>query len=124
MRPKIKTWNGEYLPYAHLKRDGNYLEVRKNSLGLFSCWTSHPHDITNQVANRIITPGMRIAMPCGCTLLGELWFPGEKASAVKHRIKEGTPLRFDCFAVQGLPASLRLDEVETLCTKWGVPFID
>lgn len=62
-------------------------------------------------------------VPGGYGVCGELWIPGEKASAIKTAIKEQDErLKFTAWAVECLPADMPLHEVEAWCKGYGFEF--
>lgn len=62
-------------------------------------------------------------VPGGYGICGELWIPGEKASAVKTAIKEQDErLKFTAWAVQGLHADWHLADVQHWCEGYGFEF--
>ena len=98
--------------YCHLKLDGHQLIVEGNY-----AWTKNFIDLREQLEFMML-PHMD-----GYKLHGELWAPGYRASAVKTLIKERSPeLRFTCWAVEGLPADLPLEEVWVWCYEWKIEF--
>lgn len=110
--------------YAHWKLDGHFLEIRKSKVGRVSFISSRPTDLTAQLKGVIATPAILERVPCGVTLFCELWLPGRPASYVKTAIKnQDRCLRFDVFATSLHLASCPLEEVESDCLRWGVPFV-
>jgi hypothetical protein len=115
---------GDDFLYAHWKRDGNCVEVRKNALGIVNILTRTPTDITEQVKFVPTLQNFWFKTPNNSAVMGELWYPYHPASYVKTAIKNRDPrLRFEAFAVGGLPAETRLEDVRAWCVKFGLPFI-
>jgi len=121
---RSKNWTGQDARFAHVKRDGHFLCVRKARTGLVSCHTRHPHDVTDKLRDRGWYLNVFRRAPAGTTILGELWYPGKPASYVKTAMKEHDPrLRFGAFALETAPADASLLEIESLCVLWGVEFL-
>jgi len=124
---KCSTLDGEevsnYL-YAHFKLDGNFTTVQKSKSGRLSFWSSIGTDLTESLERLLATPAMLERLPCGLELYGELWVPGAPASYIKTAIKEQSGrLRFDCFATSCHAEDEYLENVETDCVAWGIPFV-
>lgn len=119
---KIKCYDyveGYPYLYAHGKRDGIWITVQ-----LGRCITSHPTDVTEKI---IHVPGIREALIGSQShpVHGELFVPGEPASAVKHHMAKGSSdLRFEAFAVENLIyAADKLEEADMWCRKRYIPFV-
>lgn len=116
----MRTYDGQPVLYASYKLDGHWLKIERDRYGALRAYTSHPHDITDQVRDLVFTQGMVSYVPPRTTMLGEMWVPGRPASYVKTAIKEGDEqLRWSCFDVAGLG----FEEASRTCMKWGVPFV-
>jgi hypothetical protein len=95
--------------YAHIKRDGHYLNVCRDKQGVLSCWTSHPHNIAGQL-DFLPQWSQLNCLQAGTSLLGELWLHGKRASDVKTAIAQrDTNLSFHCFAIDNWPGFNRFE---------------
>lgn len=116
----MRTYDGEPVTWASYKLDGHQLRIEIDGTGRLRAFTTRPLDVTDKIAGQAFTMGMYTRVPYGVTLLGELWVPGQPASAVKTAMNARDPgLRFTCFGVEGY------DFVQSAmaCTAWGVPFV-
>lgn len=131
---KVKSheWRGEPARYAHLKLDGMFVRVSKNSTFYCDVETSHPTDITQQLYTHQTYLFGHI--PVGMIVLGELVVPGHPCSEVKSALaNDPSRLEFRSFAIERMPGvhqsiltEAPLDEVEACLKDWGVrplPFI-
>jgi hypothetical protein len=124
----MKTFDGRPYEYAQYKIDGHSLRVMKSLSGVVRAYTSHPHDLTDDVKS-FLPAGLFVRVPCDLTLWGELWVPGEPASFVKSAIKNGDRrLRFSTWQIERTTYAVRhvghvLDECEKLCEVWGVEWV-
>lgn len=117
---KCKPYRGQEIEWAHVKRDGFQLRVSKDAFGRVVTSTR-----TQEVRVPLTGILLRVheCVPRGVTLLGELWYPGRKASAVSTAIAEqDCGLSFEGFAVETLPAETPLDVIEEYYLAWGIPF--
>jgi hypothetical protein len=109
LRPEI----GESFIFCHLKLDGHQVLLEPQ------------HAFTkNFIDLRAALEFLSLPqVPQGFTVLGELWCPGLRASAVKTLIKEQDKrLRFTAWAVEGLAPSMHLADVEHWCKGHGFAF--
>lgn len=114
----MKTYDGQRRRYAQVKVDGHLLRVVKDELGRVACVTRTPRLLDLRWHPLLATAHSRL--PRGVTLLGELWLPGRRASAVKTALRDrDLSLRFSPFAVATGPADLSLEHVEHQLTLWG-----
>jgi len=132
---KIKTTvydatKGRTYRYAHVKRDGHFLNVvRSSGDGKSFAWTSRPTNVIEQLPGRLID--IIEHLPLGTSLAGELWIPGKRASDVKTALAEsGEQLEYHVFAILGYPNFdpnrlhvLPLDNVQRLVEEMGFHFI-
>lgn len=127
-RPKIATYNPEKsrgYKYAHLKRDGIWIELRNDAGGVTTCWTRNPTNVTEQL---IPHPTVQAFLASGriATLYCELYAPGQPASKVKSYLASGQLklLRLECFACQGLESDAGLFAVQQFSHEaCSVPFV-
>jgi hypothetical protein len=112
MRPTMKGYKlGEPANFAHVKLDGHYLEVHQAASGLITCTTRHGTELDLKWVPTLKNAWLR--MP-PCTVLGELWYPGQPASYVKTAIKNQDPqLRFSVFAINTCRSFLQ-------CSIWCI----
>lgn len=114
-RPKIKQYEvGQTYRYAHLKRDGMWLEVTVTyDLGLVRCWSRQNTELTQALEGLSALTEIYNYADKGNVLYGELYAPGYPASEVKHFIaeKQLDRLRFDMFAAGHLPENMPLEAV-------------
>lgn len=133
-KPKTKIYNPksnqQYL-YAHVKRDGEFVQVVKPfDGGRVFLYSSLPRDITADMCWHRDYEKWD-ALPSGAVLLGEVWLPGSTSSAVKTaRIAKNTALRVDFFAIQQWPKfdrvvtdSWELETIQTMLDCYGLNFI-
>ena len=108
----MKIWDGQPVQWAQHKFDGNYTRIRSGRV-----FTSHPTEIFIPW----ITDQFNI--PAGEVVLGELYVPGKKASAVKTAIKEKDPsLRFVCFEIPTMDAKWGINVVNIQADMWNIPY--
>lgn len=99
--------------YCHLKLDGHMLMLEP-----CYAFTRQYIDIKDKLAFMQLPQ-----VPEGFIVHGELWAPGYKASSVKTLINaESTELQFTPWAVEGLPAHLPLEDVNSWCASHGFDF--
>lgn len=124
---KSRAWNGQPATYIHLKMDGHFTRITVDLSGGVRVYTSHPHDITNQIVegNWDWFRPFLTRVPFGFTVLGELYVPGRNASDVKTALIEKWPsLKFSAFAIeQPLPPDAPLESVAAACQSWGLDFL-
>lgn len=115
---KAKPYKNQLCAYAHIKRDGIWLEVKRTTLGL-SCWTRTPDEIGDKLkhCNWFAPPMLRL--PKGYRVYGELWVPGRKASYVSSAIAKQEQLRFSAFASPDLGDTLELGLLNDQLALWG-----
>lgn len=133
MKIKTETYDakkGKTYRYAHVKRDGHFLNVvRSSGDGKCFAWTSRPLNIIEQLPPAIYDAIKQL--PLGTSLLGELWIPGKRASDVKTALAESSAeLQYHVFAILGYPnfdparlSALALPAVQRLVNEMGLHFI-
>lgn len=120
----MKVWDGKQLfKYAHIKRDGFQISVRKRDNCLIYLTKNF------NVKDLSFLPGHSTwlkRMDESQVLLCELWRPGKHASYVSSGISQrDTQMKLHCFAVmQGLDAAAPLHEAAALAHSIGMEFID
>jgi hypothetical protein len=124
----MKTYKKGDKRFAHYKLDGHSLRVTRDCIGIFRCYTSHPHDITEKVIDRILSSRAVEMVPYSTAMNGELWSPDCPASGVKTAINDpSSQLLFNCYSVDQLLADTSLWTLNALLDLWGVrsiPFVD
>jgi len=128
-RPKIKQYKpGDKYLYAHLKRDGIWLELCGGfKAGMYAgCWTRHPTDLYSQLSEHPAVREFfrRVASADYVRLYCELFAPGHPQSEVKSLLAQGKMggLVIECFATPDLLADAQLVKVENYSHELGVPF--
>lgn len=122
---KLRTWR-----YAHIKRDGHFLEVYRAVTGEICAWTSRPKNIISELKDFSQFAHWQ-DLPHGAIFQGELWQPGTKGAQIKTRIVERSPaLRFDVFGIRQYPGvapyvvdGWKLCEVERRAAAHGFNFL-
>lgn len=129
MRPKIKTYQpGDVYSYAHLKRDGIWLELcGGQSAGKSAgCWTRHPTNLYDQLSHHpTVHNFFRLVADCNrVTLYCEMYVPGSPQSEVKSALASGRmgDLTIECFASPDLDPNERLYGVGVYSGRFAVPF--
>lgn len=113
MTPIFRPEIGEARLFCHHKLDGHQVMLEAHH-----AFTKNYIDLRADLVFLSLPQ-----VPQGMTVCGELWIPGEKASAVKTAIKEQDKrLKFSAWAVQGLPVALHLDDVQHWCKRLGFDF--
>lgn len=105
MIPKIKEYRGHETNFIQLKYDGIRLD------GIGGRWyTRHPTDVTDKVQG---VQGLHLP-PDGIAVWGELYVPGQPASAVSSYLAKGrqAEMAFKLFACTGIPAEASLHELQ------------
>jgi hypothetical protein len=88
MRPNIKTYSpGERFKFVHHKRDGIWVHVFASPFDRMRVHTRLPTDITESL--RGFRDIQSIPSNMDVNFYGELFVPGERASAVKPYIATG-----------------------------------
>lgn len=113
-----REWRGEPARYAQVKYDGHYARVAWHEKHGWQFFSSHPTLL--KMPDRIIED-MRYC-PQEHVLLGELWVPGELASAVKTAIKDGRVM-FTVFAVETMPEETELEALKFHVNNWELDFV-
>lgn len=113
---KMKTWNNEPAIWAHAKRDGHFVRIKKCEFGTVTVLSSIDTDLT-AATKHLVHP----RVPVSTTLLGELWVPGYPSSEVKTGIKDGRAV-IDVFAIETADPKMPLPQVKSLCCSWGMRF--
>lgn len=126
-RPKISQYDpGKQYRFAHVKLDGHYLEVHKDQYGSITCLSRLGTALELSWVPTLKNAWLRL--PCDSGLIGELWVPGQPASAVKTAIAQQDPaLQFSCFAVPrcegaNVHPGLNLGDVDAWVCKVGLKF--
>ena len=130
MRPKIKTFDASRsYQYAHLKRDGIWLELSggQGAGPLQGCWTRHPTDLYHQLSHHptVMEFFRRAADDRDIVrFYCELYAPGRPQSAVKSLLANGEMggLVIEAFASPDLVSDAPLHHVAVYASKFGVPF--
>lgn len=132
-RPKITTYKpGDVRKYAHLKRDGIFVQVigHGDENHVPTCLTRHPdgaHEVDLSGGSRI---GEQLYSLRRHRFLGalfcELYSPGEEASQVKSHLAAGNIglMRLECFAIPSQSANLSLESLRDYCKLLRFPFVD
>lgn len=121
----MKTYDGKsaYV-YAHWKRDGHCVVMKKDAFGDVRFFSRHPYDITDKMKHLGAYASCVRWVPPGTTITGELWVPGRKASAVITALNEKDPaLTWEPFQVDTAPPESTLSSIRALLSLWGLPFI-
>lgn len=130
MRPKIKAFDdSRSYQYAHLKRDGIWLELSggQGARPLQGCWTRHPTDLYHQLSHHptVIEFFRRAADDRDIVrFYCELYAPGHPQSEVKSLLANGKMggLVIEAFASPDLVSDAPLHHVAVYASKFGVPF--
>lgn len=116
--PDCPVWKGQEVNFTHVKRDGMAVFYQSDKF-----WTRTPTFITQEL-RECNCPWLQYAVGDDL-LVGELWLPGKKASAVKSALANRDPsLRWDIFAVlnPGLE-NASLDAIDRFVTGRGLTFL-
>jgi len=113
--------------YAHAKFDGIRVTCFKQPTGQVHLLTTEGNDLWTYVRDYPWYLNMLRKVPCHTSVDCELWVPGLPASEVKSSLaKRDGRLQLMPFAVPFFrgtsAASMRLDEVESLCRGWSLSF--
>lgn len=114
---------GTEFRFAHWKRDGHMMRIRKDSNGIMTSFTKSfsEVDLTWHPMWRVLIKTMPLSSEICC----ELWKPGELASYISTGLaQKDTKMHLDVFAVpRGLPYRLPLPETAVEVRRWGIDFI-
>jgi hypothetical protein len=123
-RPKIKKYDpADVYKYAHLKRDGCWLELSEEG-----CITRRPSNLYDDLSNHpTVVEFFRRSAPQDRkpTLYCELFAPGSPQSEVKRHIANGHmgKLSIEAFASPDLAGGVPLELVKLHAAELGVPFV-
>ena len=120
---QARPWRpGVEFQWAHQKLDGHRMLVEKLNTGYVQCTTSLGTDITAKVHTYPWYLNLLRHMSPGHAVDGELWWPSQRASYVKHALAHGLPLRFTAFAIPTLDPTLDLLDIHDMCRLWAIDF--
>jgi DNA ligase-1 len=128
MRPKIKKYDldSPLFNYAHTKLDGHWLDVSTDPFGKVTCLSRQNTPLELSWVPSLKNVWLRVPRDSG--LFGELWLPGQPASAIKTAIVQKNPeLQFSAFAVYKaagvmVPDRVTLSALDVWCVKHGLKF--
>lgn len=121
---KSTTWNGDPRKYVHLKVDGHYTRITVSASGRVTVWTSRPTDITEKCKRYDWLRPFLLHVPNESVVLGEIYAKGATSSDVKTLLNAGSnELQFRAFAVETLPTTAPLEDVQAWCQQYGIPFL-
>lgn len=115
----MKLWKGTHHRYAHVKRDGHMVLVKKLQTGEVRFYSKNMipfnmkwHPVAALIYSRV---------PYETTLHCELWREGRNASYVKSGIvNEDKDLTLEVFAVPTLDHQMPLHELADQVQRWGL----